>query len=113
MFELIDKIRQKPEKTKKRIAFLASLTFTGIILFFWILAVYPDFKERNSIEKKARKLESGPSSSFASVFSGKVGEIKEQFSKLRGYASSLTPTEDYYVASPTKASSSTELMFNP
>ncbi len=101
MFELIEKLRQKPDSTKKKIAFLGAFLFAGIIFVFWLLAVYPSFKEDVSIQKKAGSLETSPMSSLGSILGDNVSKIKEQFSKLKDIGSSLSNQIDYYSASST------------
>ena len=44
MFDLIEKLRQKPNRTKKLIAFLGALLFVGIIFVIWLSVILPDFE---------------------------------------------------------------------
>ncbi|KND49957.1 MAG: hypothetical protein AB198_01390 [Parcubacteria bacterium C7867-003] len=110
MFEYLEKLRQKPDSTKKKIAFLGSFIFTGIIFAFWLLAVYPSFKEDAEIQKKAKSLETSPISSLGSILGDNFSKIKEQISSLKDLGSSFSKEMDYYIASSTvSATASTTL----
>ena len=82
MFELLDKIRQKPYKTKRNISFLFALLFSAIIFSIWLLSVYPDYKTftgKNDYDLKSNT----PISSFDSIFSSGFSSVVDQFSNIR------------------------------
>ncbi|MFZ2620886.1 MAG: hypothetical protein WAX85_00700 [Minisyncoccia bacterium] len=83
MFELIEKIRQKSDRTKKRIAFLISFTIAGIIFVIWILIIFPDFRKKQEQESKATSYDKTPLSSLSSTFSNGLKSIGEQFQKIK------------------------------
>jgi len=101
MLDFLDKIREKPNRAKKRIAFFTAFTLTGIIFIFWFVAIYPSFKEQNAIDKKISKLESSPIESVGSVFGENFNKIKEQFGKIKEIGSNFTAEVDYYTANAT------------
>lgn len=107
MFNFIEKIRNKPEKTKTKIAFFTSFVFTGIIFTFWLVAVYPDFKEDIRIEKKIKKLEPSPVSTMGSILGDNISKIKEQVVSIKNITSSLNDKEVYYKATTTPTSTTT------
>ena len=41
MFPLIEKLRQKPSRTKKQIAFVVSFLLAGVIFVIWLSIIYP------------------------------------------------------------------------
>lgn len=108
MFELIEKIRNKPEKTKNRIAFLSSLLFVGVIFVIWLTVLFPDFLGQNA---KAEKITSSEPSAFSALFStisqgfsdmGKnISQIKEVSSAVMSNFSQGDTT--HYFATSTKS----------
>ncbi len=73
MFELIDRIRQKPESTKKQIAFVSAFVFVGIIFMIWLSVVYPHIQKVSRQKEAVTKKEPSPfdilSTQVSSVFS--------------------------------------------
>ncbi|MCX6701761.1 MAG: hypothetical protein NTX96_01015 [Candidatus Zambryskibacteria bacterium] len=90
MFELIEKLRQKPDRTKKQIAFLVAFFLTGIIFVIWLSVVYPDFKQGNLKEEVVSKLEPSPLGTFGETFKTGMSAIGEQFTKLKESISSIS-----------------------
>lgn len=105
MFEIIDNLRQKPDRSKKRIAFLVSFSFCLIIFVVWLTVIYPDFKRRQERKTASSISTSTPIDTFTSIFSegfSKVGsQINEAKKTIQEVVSSSTP---YYY----KATSTTE-----
>ena len=64
MFQLIEKLRQKSEGTKKQIAFLIAFTLAGVIFVIWHSVIYPDFRDNQNLAEKAVKTEVSPLSNF-------------------------------------------------
>jgi len=48
-FELLEKLREKPENFRKKIAFAAVFIITAVIFFFWLAAF--DFRFQSSSEE--------------------------------------------------------------
>ena len=101
MFELLEKLRAKSEKTKKQISFLAALLTAGIIFVIWLSVVYPDFNQRQTQETLVINNEPTPVSSFSATFSSGVSAIGEQFSKIKNLLSSFSTAPVYYSATST------------
>ena len=83
MFELIEKLRQKSDRTKKQIAFLVAISFAGIIFVIWLGVVYPDFRNNQLQEQKVSSLEPSPLSNFGVTLSAGFSGIIEQFGVMR------------------------------
>ncbi len=39
MFDLLARLRQRPEKDRRRIAFISALSITGLIILIWALSL--------------------------------------------------------------------------
>ncbi len=72
MFEIIEKIRRKPESSKNKIAFLTSFTVSGFIFVIWLTVIYPDL---SFVEKQKQVASAGE----AGVFSSFVENVKQGF----------------------------------
>lgn len=107
MFDLIEKLRAKPEKVKKRIAFLVSLSVASFIFVVWLTVIYPDFKNRQNQAEKVSKLTPSPISTFSASVSEGLSGIGEEFSKLKAAISSFSISPAYYKSSTTVTSSTT------
>ena len=90
MFEIIEKLRQKPDRTKKQIAFLVALLFAGIIFVIWLTVVYPSFKQDQKKVDAVSKLEPSPLKALGETFSTGASALGEEFGKLRETISSFT-----------------------
>ena len=104
MFELIEKLRQKPDRTKKQIASVISLLLSGIIFVVWLSVIYPNFKQNQKQEIKARENSEGPLSGISQTVSGGVGSIRNQFSKMKEMISSFSTAPAYFISTSTKSS---------
>lgn len=109
MFDYLESIRNKPRGVKKRIAFFTSFTFTGVVFIFWLVAVYPSFREQNAIDKKIKKLESSPISSISSIFADNFSKIKSQISQVKELGQNFTKEASYYSASSTSATTTANI----
>ena len=96
MFEFIEKLRQKPDRTKKQIAFLSALFLAGLIFVVWLSVIYPDFKRGQQKEDAVSKLEPSPLSTFGETISTGISAMGDQFSKLKESISSITNNSAYY-----------------
>ena len=103
MFDTIEKLRQKPDSTKKKIAFLISFSVVGIIFVIWLSVIYPDFRKKEIKESNIAKLEPSPISAFTGTLSSGVSVIGEQFNKIKDIMFSFSYGPDYYVATTTEA----------
>lgn len=101
MFQTIEKLRAKPDGSKKKIAFLLAFLFSGIIFVVWLTIIYPDFKNKN--QKEAQIVNAGPSpiSAFSDTLSSAFSSMGEQISNIKGAVSKLTNQEMYYSATST------------
>ena len=95
MFELIEKLRQKSDRTKKQIAFLVALFFAGIIFVVWLSVVYPNFRQDQIVEQKVAKLEPSPIATFGETISSSFFGITEQFREMKSSISSFFGSVTY------------------
>ncbi len=96
MFDLIERLRQKPEKSKKKIAFLASFFVTGLIFAVWFSVIYPDFSFKQK-QKEAAKVvnETSPAEGFFENILAGFSDVKSQFKDLKTLISSFSTTTHY------------------
>lgn len=83
MFEYLEKLRQKPEKTKTLIAFSTSLFFAGTILVVWLTVVFPDIKQDKAVRDRIASTEPSPFSIFFGNISDGFSGIKNQFDSAK------------------------------
>ena len=105
MFNFLEKLRAKPERVKKQMAFLISFLIVGIIFVVWLSVIYPDFRQNQLTEQKVKNFEPNPASSFSATFSSGISAIKEQFNKIKESISSFSTKPAYYSASTTVGTS--------
>ena len=110
MFDLIEKLRQKPDGTKRRIAFLAAFFLSGFIFVIWLSVVYPDFRQQQSQENKVESLNPSPFSGFFETISGGFSGIGQQLNNIKEAVSSFSTNPAYYSATTT-ISTTTETSF--
>ena len=101
MFETIEKLRDKPESTKKKIAFLISLIVVLIIFVIWLSVIYPDFKKSKLRDESISKIEPSPVSAFTDSLSSGLSSISEQFNKIKEVMSSFSTSAEYYTSTTT------------
>ncbi len=115
MFEFIEKLRQKSDKTKNRIAFLTAFAFSGLIFVLWLTVFLPDFTQGEKQENQALVGEPSPLSTFFDTISEGVKVITQQFSELKQTTGEITGTIGQMIeptttpAVETTATSSTEI----
>ncbi len=95
MFDLIEKLRQKPESSKKKIAFLTSFSLAGLIFVIWLSVIYPDFSFKEKQKQVANSNNTGMFSSFMSNISEGIGGIKEQLNSVKDLVSSISTSTHY------------------
>lgn len=99
MFDFIEKLRQKPEKTKRRIVFLTSFSIVGIIFVIWLSVVFSDFRKEDNLSNDPAR-GSSPLTSLSNFFSNSVSSIGEEIYQVKelganiyeSILSSSTPT---------------------
>jgi hypothetical protein len=92
MFELLDKLRAKPEGTKKQMAFLVALSLVGVIFVVWLTVVYPDMRRGQMQEAGVRSAEKSPLSAFWETVSGGFSSIGENISEVKEAVNSFAST---------------------
>lgn len=108
MFDYLEKLRQKPEKTRKRISLLFSLLFVSIIFLIWVTAIYPSFREEKKINDKIANIEVSPFSTFGNLFSESVSSISDQVQKIKEVSSNFFGKTDNVDKSLVNTSSTTK-----
>lgn len=83
MFKLIENLRTKPESTKKQVAFLVALSFSGLIFVIWLSVIYPEWRKGEKKEEKVVSSEPHPLAGFMANLSTGIGGMKEQFSEIK------------------------------
>ncbi len=91
MLNLIERLRSKPHKIRKKIALLIAVTFSGIILLMWAIVIYPNFKEQEKRDIGVMNAEPSPFSAFTDMiyssfltFGGEVTNFKNSLGGLSG-----------------------------
>ncbi len=104
MFDFIERLRQKPESSKKKIAFLTSFALVGLIFAVWLSVIYPDFRFREKQKQTAAAVETSPTSSFFENIKEGFSGIKSQIKNIKDSISSVG-TSTYYVSNNVNTSS--------
>jgi hypothetical protein len=107
MFEILEKLRAKPDAAKKRFAFLTALSFAGIIFVIWLSIIYPDF-QKTETQKKVEEKKISPISGFTDTVSSGFSALSEQFLSLKASISSFSTSPIYYSATSSESSTSTK-----
>jgi hypothetical protein len=89
MFELLERLREKPDHTKKQIAFFLTVLIVGFIFVIWLSVIYPDFKDKSLIDDKVSKLEPSPLGTFSETFKTGISAIGEQVTQLKESVSTI------------------------
>lgn len=119
MFELIERLRSKSDRTKKQVAFLAALFVAGVIFVIWLSVIYPDFRKRQKKNDEVSKLEPSPLGTLGETFKTGFSAIGEQFTSLKESVSSLTTSPVYYSTTSTTtteivvSTTTSEIIFSP
>jgi cytoskeletal protein RodZ len=107
MFEFLEKMRSKPEGTKKWFAFSVAFCFAGTILVVWLTVIMPDFSAQEKQKSAALASEPSPLATFGTTLSSGFSAIGDQIAGLKTAASSISTGLQNYTASSTAASVST------
>ena len=108
MFDLIEKLRGKTERTKKLVAAGVAFIFAGIILLFWIFSVMPDFAQQQEITDRVQNATPSPLSTLSQILSQGASGIGNSLSKIKSISSGFFGvTEIVNTATTTFISSAT------
>ena len=114
MFEYLEKLRSKPIRAKKRIAFFASLFLAIIILSVWITVIYPDFKEKNDKIDNAISSSTSPFAHFKEVFLDTFSEARDKIKDTKdSMKSAMDNTNFSTTTNATSTAESTDTTNNP
>jgi cytoskeletal protein RodZ len=83
MFNVIEDLREKGDNTKKRIAFLLALLFSGIIFVIWLTVIYPNFVNQKKEESALNENKEGPVTNFTDTISRGIFSIEKQIQGLK------------------------------
>jgi len=102
MFDYLDKLRQKPERTKKQVAFFVASFIVGVIFVVWFSIIYPQITvSKHQTAKVPENTEPSPASAFSQTFFAGLSAISEQVSKIQETVSSFSTLPTYYSATTT------------
>jgi hypothetical protein len=87
MFNYIEKLRGKSDRTKKLVAVGVAALCAGIIFIFWYLSVLPSFGQEKEISDRVQDQTPSPISAFAQIISQGTSGIGDQISKLKSASS--------------------------
>ena len=90
MFDLIEKLRAKPEKTKTKIAFLSAFLVTGVIFVFWIGIIFPSWKNSQTPQNVVENKEPSPFDSLNTILSKSFKSIGEELNQLKNETSTFS-----------------------
>ena len=110
MFELLDKIRSKSQRTKKQVAFLVSLSFVGIIFVIWLTAIYPNLKFTEDQQAKMAKLAPSPTSAFMDTITNGFSGIVKQISSVKDAIKNFTTVPEHYSSTSTPVDSTASVI---
>lgn len=108
MFEIIEKLRQKPERSKKHVAFLVALFISGLIFVIWLSVIFPNWRESQMREARVEALDKTPGTAMSETFSRGFSAIGEQFKNIKEGLSSFSSEPEYY-----SATSSAQMQVQP
>ena len=95
MFDFIERLRQKSDGSKKKIAFLTSFSLAGLIFVVWLSVIYPDFSFKEKQKQTATAHDTGVFSSFLANMSEGFKGVKDQFNAAKEAVSSLSTSTHY------------------
>ncbi len=101
MFDSLEKLRSKPDRAKKRFAFLIALLVVAIIFSVWLTVLYPEFRNDQNKVEQVSKLEPSPFGAFTDSVGNAFSSISQTFGELRQGISSFTTSPAYYISSST------------
>ena len=92
MFNFLEKLRAKPDRVKKQIAFLTAFFMVGVIFVVWLSVIYPNFRRAQDQEARVSSMEPSPLSTFTDSFVSGVSGIKEKIDEVKESVSSFATT---------------------
>jgi hypothetical protein len=103
MFELLEKLRGKSERSRKLIALGFSFCVMLVILIIWATVLFPDWSASQSQQAKAVASSPSPLSTFGATIGDGFSAIGAQFGELKNTMSSITtPQPTVYEATTTQ-----------
>lgn len=97
MFDFIERLRQKSDSSKKKIAFLVSFSISGFIFVVWLTVVLPDFSFSQKQKQAAAVGDAGLFYSFYSNLTEGWNGVQDQFKDLKDTVSSISTSTHYTV----------------
>ncbi len=102
MFELLERLRQKPEGVRKRFAFMVAFCVAGTILLIWASVVMLDWNESRTQQAQVEAASASPFSTFGASVATGFSAIGTQLGELKNTFTNLTSTESaHYEATST------------
>ncbi len=92
MYNFLEKIRNKPDRTKKQMAFVTAFCFAGVIFIVWFSIIYPNWHQAQNKENLASQLEPGPLETLGGIISTGVSSISDEVDKAKNTISSFAST---------------------
>lgn len=83
MLQFLENLKQKPESTKKYIAFSVAFFVSGIIFVVWLSVIYPDFRAKQDRKEYVSEIEKSPLTTLKESITTGVSGIKEEISKAK------------------------------
>jgi len=77
MFKLLNKLQNKPESTRRSIAFLMTVALFFIVVLAWLFSEGSFYKENNKIENQKNSSVDSPLETIKQM----VSDFKEEFDK--------------------------------
>ena len=87
MFDYIEKLRGKSERTKKLVAAGMAFACAGLILIFWIFSVFPQSIQEKQISDRVQSASPSPFVTFTQIISQGTSGIGGELSKLKSAGS--------------------------
>lgn len=104
MFNFLEKIRRQPEGLRKRIAFLAALGFSAVILTIWVTVIFPDWHENQLLQSRAVANSPSPLSTFGASIGDGMTSLSNQLGEIKNSISSLATDTTHFIATTSEAS---------
>lgn len=103
MFEYIDKLRKKNEKTRKTIAFSVAFVVAISLFIIWLTVFLPDFENEQQAQKALAESKS-PATNFMDVLSDGIVKIQNSITQAKRTINELSATSTYYRSSNSELS---------
>ena len=107
MFNYIEKLREKPEQTKKLVAIGVASLCVAVILVFWFFSVFPQFRQEKEISDRVQSVGPSPFSTITQILSQGTSGIGDELSKLKSLSSGFFGGTEIINSSTTTAAVST------